>query len=59
ERAKSGGPRKRDKPTYQVVNWAAYNQSLRKRGMVTPYFPKGDLVAQFVMTQHFLHRSGC
>ncbi|WP_440030473.1 hypothetical protein [Chromobacterium amazonense] len=47
ERAKSGEPRKRDKPTYQVVNWSAYNQILRKRGMVTPYFPKGNLASQF------------
>ncbi|WP_440030427.1 hypothetical protein [Chromobacterium amazonense] len=47
ERAKSGEPRKRDKPTYQVVNGSAYNQSLRKRRMVTLYFPKGDLAAQF------------
>ncbi|WP_440030571.1 hypothetical protein, partial [Chromobacterium amazonense] len=47
ESAKSGEPRKWDKPIYQVVNWSAYNQSLRKRGMVTLYFPKGDLASQF------------
>ncbi|WP_440030585.1 transposase, partial [Chromobacterium amazonense] len=47
ERAKSDEPRKRDKPTYQVTNWSAYNQSLRKRGMITLYFPKGDLSSHF------------
>ncbi|MEN3813491.1 IS5 family transposase, partial [Chromobacterium piscinae] len=47
ERAKSGEPRKRAKPTYQVTNWTAYNQRLRKRGMITLYFPKEDLIAQF------------
>ncbi|WP_440030399.1 hypothetical protein [Chromobacterium amazonense] len=47
ERAKSGEPRKWDKPTYKVVNWSACNQSLRKRGIVTLYFPKGDLASQF------------
>jgi hypothetical protein len=46
-RLKSGEPRKRNKPAYKVTNWTEYNQSLRKRGMITLYFPKGDLKSEF------------
>jgi hypothetical protein len=31
-----------------VTNARAYNQSLRKRGMISLYVPDGDLKAQFI-----------
>jgi hypothetical protein len=48
ERQKQGEPRKREKPGYRVTNARAYNQSLRKRGMISLYVPDGDLKAQFI-----------
>jgi hypothetical protein len=47
-RLKTGEPRKRKKPGYRVTNARAYNQSLRKRGMISLYVPDGDLKAQFI-----------
>jgi len=47
-RLKTGEPRKRKKPGYRVTNARAYNQSLRKRGMISLYVPGGDLKAQFI-----------
>jgi hypothetical protein len=47
-RLKQGEPRRRKKPTYRVNNARAYNQSLRKRGMISLYVPDGDLKAQFI-----------
>lgn len=47
-RLKKGEPRKREKPGYRVTNVHAYNQSLRKRGMISLYFPVGELKAQFI-----------
>lgn len=47
ERLKSNEPRKRKKPSYKVTNWTEYNQSLKRRGMITLYFPQGDLKSQF------------
>jgi hypothetical protein len=47
-RLKQGEPRKRKKPGYRVTNARAYNQSLRKRGMISLYVPSGDLKAQFI-----------
>ena len=40
--------RKREKPGYRVTNARAYNQSLRKRGMISLYVPGGDLKAQLI-----------
>lgn len=48
ERQKQGEARKRKKPGYRVTNARAYNQSLRKRGMINLYVPDGDLKAQFI-----------
>ena len=48
ERLKSGEERKRKKPDYQVTNAHEYNLSLKKRGMISLYFPSGDLKAQFI-----------
>jgi hypothetical protein len=47
-RLKQGELRKRKKPEYRVMNARAYNQSLRKRGMISLYVPGGDLKAQFI-----------
>ncbi len=38
-RLKTGEPRKRKRPGYRVTNARAYNQSLRKRGMISLYVP--------------------
>jgi len=48
ERLKNGEERKRKKSKYRVTNASAYNQSLRKRGMISLYFPKGNLRKQFI-----------
>jgi len=40
-RLRDGEPRKRPKPTYAPQSWSAYNQSLRKRGMLSLYLPQG------------------
>ena len=47
-RRKQGEARKRRKAEYRVTNARAYNQSLRKRGMISLYVPDGDLKAQFI-----------
>ena len=38
----------RSKQKYKVVNWTEYNKSLKKRGELSFYFPKGDLKALFI-----------
>jgi len=35
-------------PKYKVINWTEYNKSLKKRGELSFYFPKGDLKALFI-----------
>src|SRR5260370_8643812 len=47
-RLKQGEPRKREKTGYRVTNAGAYNLSLKKRGMISLYFPSGELKAQFI-----------
>jgi hypothetical protein len=41
-------PRKRRQPGYRVTNAHAYNQSLKRRGMISLYFCGTDLKAQFI-----------
>jgi len=48
ERLKVGFLRIRKKPQYKITNWSEYNQSLRKRGMISLYFPKGDIKSLFI-----------
>ena len=48
ERLKNGDLRKRAKAKYGVTNWSQYNQSLKNRGKISLYFPKGDIAAQFI-----------
>lgn len=45
---KTGVPRKRAKSKYRVTNWSSYNKSLRKRGMISMYFPEGDIKSMFI-----------
>jgi hypothetical protein len=47
-RLQEGAERKRKKPTYGVTNCHEYNQSLKKRGKMSLYFPDGDLKSQFI-----------
>ena len=47
-RLKEGTERKRKKPGYRVTNCSAYNQSLKKRGQISLYFPAGELKSQFI-----------
>lgn len=44
--SKSEAPIKKAK--YKVVNNSAYNKSLKNRGKLSLYFPKGDLRSQFI-----------
>lgn len=48
ERLKAGTPRIRKKPQYKITNWSSYNASLRKRGMISLYFPQGDIKSLFI-----------
>jgi len=45
---KSEASKSRSKQKYKVVNWTEYNKSLKKRGELSFYFPKGDLKALFI-----------
>lgn len=36
------------KSKYKVINCSAYNKSLKNRGKLSLYFPKGDLRSQFI-----------
>ncbi len=36
------------KANYKVANWTTYNQSLKNRGKLSLYFPKGDLKSNFI-----------
>ena len=47
-RLKQGEVRKRKKTEYWVTNACAYNVSLKRRGVISPHFPDGDLKAQFI-----------
>src|SRR5437879_1349172 len=48
KRLKNGEECKRKKPRYRVMNASAYIQSLRKGGMISLYFPKGNVRRQFI-----------
>jgi hypothetical protein len=48
----SCNPRK--KPTYKVINWTEYNRSLKKRGELSLYFPRGDLRSQFINEEIYI-----
>jgi hypothetical protein len=48
QKLKSPSTKSRSKPKYKVINWTEYNKSLKKRGELSFYFPKGDLKALFI-----------
>jgi hypothetical protein len=48
EALKLNSPNPKKKAQYTVINWPHYNQSLKKRGALSLYFPNGDLRAQFI-----------
>lgn len=54
QKLKTPAARPRPKPTYKVINWTAYNKSLKKGGSLSLYFPSGDLALQFVNTQCYI-----
>jgi hypothetical protein len=41
------------KSKYKVKNWTVYNKSLRNRGKLSLYFPKGDLRSQFINDESY------
>lgn len=47
-RLKTGEPRKRPKPAYAVTNAHGYNESLKRRGRLSLYYPDGNLKALFI-----------
>jgi hypothetical protein len=53
-RLKDGQERKRKKPDYRVTNCREYNESLKKRGKISLYFPEGDLKAQFITASPYV-----
>ena len=48
----AANPRK--KPTYKVTNWTQYNQSLKKRGCLSLYFPYGNLETQLFNSESYV-----
>ena len=48
ERLQSNNSRKMAKVKYVITNWSQYNQSLKNIGKISLYFPKGDIVKQFI-----------
>jgi len=45
---------RRKKANYKVLNWSDYNKSLKKRGVISLYFPKGDLVSNFINDEPYV-----
>ena len=54
EKLKNPSANPRKKPKYKVTNWTDYNKSLRKRGAISLYFPKGDVALQFVNRKSYI-----
>lgn len=55
EKLKNPSLNPRKKPQYKVVNWTEYNKSLKKRGELSLYFPRGDLKSQFINEAPYGH----
>jgi hypothetical protein len=53
-KAESGYLTPIQKSKYKVANWLAYNKSLRKRGKLSLYFPKGDLRSWFINDNSYI-----
>ena len=54
EKLKNPSANPRKKPKYKVTNWTDYNKSLRNRGAISLYFPKGDVALQFVNRKSYI-----
>ena len=54
ELLKTGTAGKHKKSKYKVTNWTEYNKSLRKRGMVSIYFPDGDIQSLFINNEPYV-----
>ena len=54
EKLKNPSANPRTKAKYKVNNWTDYNKSLRKRGAISLYFPKGDVALQFVNRESYI-----
>jgi hypothetical protein len=48
QKAESNSTTLIQKSKYKVVNWSAYNKSLKNRGKLSLYFPKDNLRSQFI-----------
>ncbi|CAO5683022.1 MAG: hypothetical protein HEEMFOPI_01867 [Holosporales bacterium] len=48
EKLNNPSKKARKKAKYQVTNWSEYNQSLKNRGKLSLYFPRGDIKSQFI-----------
>jgi hypothetical protein len=55
EALKTASRNPRKKPVYKVTNWNEYNKSLKKRGALSLYFPRGDLITQFINQTRYIH----
>ncbi|TDN59105.1 hypothetical protein [Paraburkholderia sp. BL10I2N1] len=53
-RLKEGRERKREKPGYRVTICREYNESLKKRGKISLYFPNCDLKSQFITASPYV-----
>jgi hypothetical protein len=54
EKLKNPSANPRAKAKYKVTNWTDYNKSLRKRGAISLYFPKGEPELLFVNRKPYL-----
>jgi hypothetical protein len=54
EKLKNPSANPRPKAKYKVTNWTDYNKSLRKRGAISLYIPKGDPELLFVNKTPYL-----
>jgi hypothetical protein len=54
EKLKNPSANPRAKAKYKVTNWTDYNKSLRKRGAISLYFPKGEPELLFVNRRPYL-----
>lgn len=54
QKLKTPAANPRKKPTYKVINWTKYNQSLKKRGCISLYFPYGNLEVQLFNSESYV-----
>lgn len=54
QKLKTPAANPRKKRTYKVTNWTQYNQSLKKRGCLSLYFPYGNLEVQLFNSESYV-----